>query len=103
MPQSSSAGSPATAPPSSLPSILRDLERGEHPLTLNAARRESCVSRNGRSPSLPTVYRWVERGELESCNVGGQTCTTRSALLRFASRGSAHASTRDTTDRQRAI
>jgi hypothetical protein len=70
-------------------SILDDLAAGESPLTLNAARRESIISRDGRSPDLSSMYRAVGRGwrgiVLESVVIGSRR-TTRSALLRWVAR-----------------
>jgi hypothetical protein len=70
--------------------IFRDLEAGAEPLTLNAARKESLMKRNGRSLDLSVLYRFTTRGirgvRLETFQHAGSRCTTKPAMLRFLKR-----------------
>src|SRR2546425_11753779 len=62
----------------------------EEAITLNAARRLPALRRDGRSPDLCTIYRWISRGvagvTLESVKVGGARCTSAEAVRRFLDR-----------------
>jgi hypothetical protein len=59
----------------------------EKPLTLQAAAKLPQLRRNGRSPHIATIYRWVDRGcrglKLESVVIGGSRCTTSEAIDRW--------------------
>lgn len=75
--------------------IWADLQADEVPLTFNEARKLPMFRREGRQPSVSTVYRWASRGStamdgrkitLETIKRGDEKCTTKSACLRFIRR-----------------
>lgn len=69
----------------------------EEVLSLKQARKLRCLRRDGRQPDLSQLYRWKQQGvrsgvKLETIEVGGRTCTTKEAVLRFIERCTAAAS-----------
>lgn len=81
------------------PDIYDDLSAGAEPLTLAKAAREPCMRRDGRSVCPAQVYRHAKHGI--RALVGGRTCTTRPALLRFIRRSTEAARVTARADRVR--
>jgi hypothetical protein len=65
-----------------------------------AARRLPCL-RKGRPVSPATLWRWASHGmrgiKLETCKVGGTTCTSAAAMRRFFAQLSGEADLQATT------